>query len=172
MTYQEAQGVLRALISEATARKSDEYYELKVNDLAEVAGRVFDIENNKTQMKNLENVALYASSLSEVFNYIKSQAGKEGGKDADKPTTGALWRKDMFAKKLINALQKVVVIDAGLLGEGIWAALLEIDSDTVKVLEAGHYEKNDLIRYLRLHLGRLFIQHLVAHYTYSQRALA
>lgn len=165
MTYQVAQGLLRALISEATAQKSDVYYEYKVQDLAADAARIFAKDKHGTQMKNLENVSLSAQALADVYSFIKTQAGKD-------TSTGTLWRDRDFAKKLVEALEDSVTKDAVNLGEGIWNALKKINPEALPALREGNYNEADLKRTLRLHLVRLFVQHLVAHYAYSSRVPA
>lgn len=173
MKYQEAQGILRNLISEATAQKSDVYYEYKVQGLAQDAADIFHKDKNRTQMKNLVNVSLNVQALADVFSYIKSQASKD-------TSTGALWREKDFAKNLIGALEQNVAKDAENLSKGIWDALKKIkpkqsdlekseSKEIINALGDGGYNQADLKRTLRLQLVRLFVQHLEAHYIYSAR---
>lgn len=163
MTYTDAQGILRTLVIDAVAQKSDVYYEYKVKDLATHASRIFNHNRHRTQIKNLVNVALSATSYAEVLNYIKSQAGKEN----------SLWREggiNSFAHTLIKALNESVVNDATHLGDGIWKAVKKIAAGAEAALKAGNFNDADLKRVIRLELVRIFVQHLEARYLYPDHA--
>lgn len=161
MTQQEALRLLRSLINEAVAQKSDVYYEYKVEELARIAGRVFSKEDHRTQMKNLERVALNATAMADVLNYIKSQAGKQ-------TRAGELWQTDHFAKLLHDAIWNTVRVDAENVAKNVWKALKNISQEAVDALRTRGYSEVDLRREVRLHLVRVFVQHLVAHYYYNQ----
>ena len=56
-------------------------------------------------MKNLENVAINATALADVLNFVKSQAGKQ-------TKVGDLWRKSSFAGQLHEKIWGSVREDA------------------------------------------------------------
>ena len=160
MRYQEALRIVRTLIAEAVAQKSDVYYEHKVPALAESAARVFT-GKHRTQMKNLENIALNATSMSDILNYVKSQAGKE-------TAAGRLWRNEHFAEQLHDAIWETVRVDAKNVAKNIWKAIEKNKEEAIQVLKEWGYSEQDIGRELRLQFSRQYIQHLAAQFLYNQ----
>ena len=153
----DARQQLRVLIDEGVARRSDVYYQYKVDDVARAAVSAFSKDRNRSQMKNLEQVSLSAMCFADVLDYVKSQAGRE-------TNIGKLWRAQDFAETLHDTLWEVIRTDAEGQTKSIWKTLSKSNR---KALERANMNKSDVERELRLRLCRAFIKHLVAHYTYT-----
>ena len=135
MASQIAEVALRRRISS----KSDSYY-ASVDPLAELARSAFP--KDKSQIRNLENIANSASRFADVLDFVKRQTGRR------KP-----WQKG-FGEGLLEALGKPLEADA--------AAIFDSVRQEVGDTSLG----DDDLRRIRILLSREYIRHLSASYLY------
>lgn len=109
-------------------------------EMGERAKQVFT-DKNKSQMRNLENVANSANKVTDIFNYIKRQTGK----DRDSKN----WNKESFGRDLLERLSRIKEDK----GEQIYQSLSVEDEET-KIL-------------INLKLIREFVSQMVVHFEYK-----
>lgn len=166
VSKEEARRVLQRLIDEVVASKSDAYLLVEDNyhirALAETAHNNFQEEKdgkvttNRTQMRNLAQVALSALTFGDVVNFVKSQTGRA-------TSVGDDWRKDEFGPRLHDVLWDTVRENAKGQADSIYKKL---GGQVKKRLKDDDYDKQDLERELRLRLTRAYVRHLVAHFDF------
>lgn len=108
--------------------------------LGEKASKIF---SEKAQIKKLENTANFALKVTDIYNYIKRQTGKD--------TKGKNWRSQEFGSGLLKSLEELENND----GKDI-CKNLDISSPAEKMQ-------------VNLLLAREFIRQLVVHYEYETR---
>lgn len=162
MTVRDARALLRRLIDEAVAERSDSYLLVEDNynlqQYARTAASLFGADGGgRSQMKKLEQVALSAQTFGDILNYIKNQTGRT-------TKTGELWRQRRFGQDLHDMLWNVIPAAADNIGKDLYKGL---PSPARKELERDwNYDHRNVQRTLRLRLAQAYVRHLVAHYTY------
>lgn len=158
----EARQVLQRLVDEAVAAKSDAYLMVEDNyhllELASCARDSFGADgSSRSQMKNLEGVALSAHAFSDIVAFVKSQTGRS-------TRAGDQWRAGGFGRRLHDVLWTTIRNDGERRAEDVFKAL-PARLRQVLVRE-GQYDPSELKRELRLRLARAYIRHLVAQYAF------
>lgn len=98
---------------------------------------------DKSQLKKLENTGNSALKITDIYNYIKRQTGKDG--------KAQNWNKEQFGTSLLQKLQGVERDE----GENICTLLaINVPEDRMEV---------------NLMLAREFIRQMVIHYEYEMR---
>ena len=137
MASQHAEVAIRKHIS----KKSDEYY----GDTAEFGRLAWEnFGKNRTQIRNLENIANSSTAMADVLDFIKKQTGK-----SDK------WRRQDFGRKLLERIREPLLGDAN--------AIIQLVKESVNT----HGIETDDLRRTHILLCREFIRHLSAHYSYT-----
>jgi hypothetical protein len=132
-------------IRKRIAARSDAYYS-DTQSLGEVAWLAFG-ERNKSQIRNLENIANSAMRVADILDFVKRQTGRS------RPTKQ--WRFQDFGHNLLEKLDKPVRQDA----QNIF--------DSVKRDVRDHQLGIDDQRQIHIFLCREFIRHLSANYLYK-----
>jgi len=83
---------LNLMLQSIVGRMSDNYLQ-ETKDLARKAAHIFGTKH-RSQMRNLERVALGALAYADIMDFIHMQAGKT-------TEAGKLWRKEQFAEDLL-----------------------------------------------------------------------
>jgi len=109
----------------------------KAKDMGEKAGKIF---SDKTQMKNLENIANSSMKITDILNFIKRQTGK----DKDRKN----WYKNNFGPELLDTM------------EGYLAEASTSVKQKLEVTDPGEQMLIDLL------IVREFIRQVVIHYEY------
>ena len=163
----EARQLLRHIVDEAVATRSDAYLvydSFNLRSLAWQAVSNFGAEKDqggRGQMKKLEQAALSALTFADVMDYVKNQVGKEKkGRNGERDGP---WLRGDFGRDLHNDLDRVGTT-AEAAADAIHKALPKAIRDVLE--EEGRLDRSDLRRMLRLRLVQAYVRHLVAHYVY------
>ena len=105
-----------------------------------LASKLTQTELDKSQIRNLENLAYTTDNISDITDLLKKLIGRD--------TRGKRWAKDGIGQEVIGALE-------GLRGEADKIAENQLDAD--------------LPRRVHLELCREFVKHLAAEFIYQKR---
>jgi len=105
-----------------------------------LASKLTQTELDKSQIRNLENLAYTTDKISDITDLLKKLIGRD--------TRGKRWAKDGIGQEVIGALE-------GLRGEADKIAENQLDAD--------------LPRRVHLELCREFVKHLAAEFIYQKR---
>lgn len=118
-----------------------EGFRASAKELGERAAGIFT-GNQKSQMKNLENITNSAHKMTDVLNFIKRQTGKAKAGDG--------WKRSNFGQRLLEQLEMNVERKVG----PICQALAFGEGDAPGRMD------------IKLRLAREYIRQLVVHYEY------
>jgi hypothetical protein len=134
----EEQRRLLASLRAQIARVSDE--QVHEGRPRHLARKLTQTELDKSQIRNLENLAYTTDKISDITDLLKKLIGRD--------TRGRRWAKDGIGQEIIGALE-------GLRGEADTIAANQLDAD--------------LPRRVHLELCREFVKHLAAEFIYQKK---
>jgi len=147
LTGDEQRQLLRVALRAAIARASDEQLEeARPRQLAEQLAKT---DLDKSQIRNLENLAYTTDKISDITDLLKKQIGRD--------TKGQRWAKDGVGVEIIGAL------------EALRGAADAIVKETRESERYSDVIDADLPRRVHLELCREFVKHLAAEFMYRKR---